>query len=139
MTAMAMICRPDLIIFDEPTTALDVTTQVEVLAAIRNIVEQFNTAALYITHDLAVVAQMADRIMVLVVQMLADELEAGYLNAALRITEVWWSISTIVGSVASRSAMRGDRRRMRSRRRRSRRRGTRACGTTTRRRSTGSG
>jgi peptide/nickel transport system ATP-binding protein len=65
MTAMAMTCRPDLIIFDEPTTALDVTTQVEVLAAIRDIVEQFNTAAIYITHDLAVVAQMADRIMVL--------------------------------------------------------------------------
>ncbi|MDP9137520.1 MAG: ATP-binding cassette domain-containing protein, partial [Pseudomonadota bacterium] len=65
MTAMAMACRPDLIIFDEPTTALDVTTQVEVLAAIRDIVEQFNTAAIYITHDLAVVAQMAHRIMVL--------------------------------------------------------------------------
>jgi peptide/nickel transport system ATP-binding protein len=65
MTAMAMECKPDLIIFDEPTTALDVTTQVEVLAAIRNIVEQFQTAAIYITHDLAVVAQMADRIMVL--------------------------------------------------------------------------
>ena len=65
MTAMAMSCRPDLIIFDEPTTALDVTTQVEVLAAMRNIVEQFHTAAIYITHDLAVVAQMADRIMVL--------------------------------------------------------------------------
>ena len=65
MTAMAMACRPDLIVFDEPTTALDVTTQIEVLAAIRDIVEQFNTAALYITHDLAVVAQMADRIMVL--------------------------------------------------------------------------
>lgn len=65
MTAMAMSCRPDLIIFDEPTTALDVTTQVEVLAAIRNIVEQFDTAAIYITHDLAVVAQMAHRIMVL--------------------------------------------------------------------------
>ncbi len=65
MTAMAMSCRPDLIIFDEPTTALDVTTQIEVLAAIRDIVEQFNTAAIYITHDLAVVAQMADRIMVL--------------------------------------------------------------------------
>src|SRR5687768_6659362 len=58
MTAMAMICRPDLIIFDEPTTALDVTTQVEVLAAIRDLVEQFNTAAIYITHDLAVVAQI---------------------------------------------------------------------------------
>ena len=65
MTAMAMACRPDLIIFDEPTTALDVTTQIEVLAAIRDIVEQFNTAAIYITHDLAVVAQMADKIKVL--------------------------------------------------------------------------
>jgi peptide/nickel transport system ATP-binding protein len=65
MTAMAMACRPDLIIFDEPTTALDVTTQIEVLAAIRNIVRQFDTAAIYITHDLAVVAQMADRIKVL--------------------------------------------------------------------------
>ena len=65
MTAMAMSCRPDLIVFDEPTTALDVTTQIEVLAAIRDIVEQFNTAAIYITHDLAVVAQMADRIMVM--------------------------------------------------------------------------
>ncbi|WP_317057100.1 ABC transporter ATP-binding protein [Roseovarius rhodophyticola] len=65
MTAMAMSCRPDLIIFDEPTTALDVTTQIEVLAAIRDIVDQFNTAALYITHDLAVVAQMADTIKVL--------------------------------------------------------------------------
>jgi len=65
MTAMALSCRPDLIIFDEPTTALDVTTQIEVLVTIRDIVEQFNTAAIYITHDLAVVAQMADRIKVL--------------------------------------------------------------------------
>ena len=73
MTAMAMSCRPDLIIFDEPTTALDVTTQVEVLAAMRNIVEQFNTAAIYITHDLAVVAQMAHRIMVLRYGNLVEE------------------------------------------------------------------
>jgi peptide/nickel transport system ATP-binding protein len=65
MTAMAMACRPDLIVFDEPTTALDVTTQIEVLSAIRDIVAQFDTAAIYITHDLAVVAQMADRIKVL--------------------------------------------------------------------------
>ncbi|WP_028710707.1 ABC transporter ATP-binding protein [Paracoccus pantotrophus] len=65
MTAMAMVSSPDLIIFDEPTTALDVTTQVEVLASIRSLVERHNTAALYITHDLAVVAQMTDRIMVL--------------------------------------------------------------------------
>jgi len=72
MTAMAMSCRPDLIIFDEPTTALDVTTQIEVLAAIRNIVEQFGTSAIYITHDLAVVAQMADRIKIL---LKGDEVE----------------------------------------------------------------
>lgn len=65
MTAMAMSPRPDLIIFDEPTTALDVTTQVEVLIAMRNIVDRFDTAAIYITHDLAVVAQMADFIKVL--------------------------------------------------------------------------
>jgi peptide/nickel transport system ATP-binding protein len=49
MTAMAMSCQPDLIVFDEPTTALDVTTQIEVLAAIKNVVEQFGTAAIYIT------------------------------------------------------------------------------------------
>jgi peptide/nickel transport system ATP-binding protein len=73
MTAMAMASRPDLIIFDEPTTALDVTTQIEVLAAIRNIVRQFNTAAIYISHDLAVVAQMADRVMVLRYGELVEE------------------------------------------------------------------
>lgn len=72
MTAMAMACRPDLIIFDEPTTALDVTTQIEVLASIREIVEEFNTAAIYITHDLAVVAQMADKIKVM---LKGDEVE----------------------------------------------------------------
>ncbi|MCC0065063.1 MAG: ABC transporter ATP-binding protein [Defluviimonas sp.] len=72
MTAMAMACRPDLIIFDEPTTALDVTTQIEVLAAIRKVVREHHTAAIYITHDLAVVAQMADRIKVL---LKGDEVE----------------------------------------------------------------
>jgi len=73
MVAMAMACRPDLIIFDEPTTALDVTTQIEVLASIKRIVRQFNTAAIYITHDLAVVAQIADRIMVLRYGNLVEE------------------------------------------------------------------
>ncbi|MGY6633222.1 MAG: ABC transporter ATP-binding protein [Alkalilacustris sp.] len=81
MTAMAMACRPDLIVFDEPTTALDVTTQIEVLAAIRNIVAQFDTAALYITHDLAVVAQMADDIKVL---LRGREVEEAPTRAMLR-------------------------------------------------------
>jgi len=65
MIAMALANRPELVVFDEPTTALDVTTQVEVLAQIRQVVAEQGCAALYITHDLAVVAQMADDILVL--------------------------------------------------------------------------
>lgn len=65
MTAMALCSQPDLIVFDEPTTALDVTTQIDVLAAIKHAIEETGTAALYITHDLAVVAQVSDDIMVL--------------------------------------------------------------------------
>ncbi|MCG8615806.1 MAG: ATP-binding cassette domain-containing protein, partial [Desulfobacterales bacterium] len=65
MVAMAMACDPDIIIFDEPTTALDVTTQIEVLTAIKEVVKKSNCAAIYITHDLAVVAQLSHRIMVL--------------------------------------------------------------------------
>ncbi|NNH28422.1 ABC transporter ATP-binding protein [Rhizobium sp. SEMIA 4085] len=65
MTAMALCPNPELIVFDEPTTALDVTTQIDVLAAIKHAIEKTRTAALYITHDLAVVAQISDDIMVL--------------------------------------------------------------------------
>jgi peptide/nickel transport system ATP-binding protein len=65
MAAMAMAARPDILVFDEPTTALDVTTQVEVLASFRKLIREHGTAAIYITHDLAVVAQIADYIMVL--------------------------------------------------------------------------
>lgn len=65
MTAMALCPKPDLIIFDEPTTALDVTTQIDVLAAIKRAIHTTGVGALYITHDLAVVAQVADDILVL--------------------------------------------------------------------------
>ena len=65
MVAMALSCNPNLMVLDEPTTALDVTTQIEVLTAIKEIIRQHNTAAIYVTHDLAVVAQIADRILVL--------------------------------------------------------------------------
>ena len=65
MAAMAMAAKPDILVFDEPTTALDVTTQVEVLASFRKLIRESGTAAIYITHDLAVVAQIADEIMVL--------------------------------------------------------------------------
>ncbi len=65
MTAMALCPQPELVIFDEPTTGLDVTTQIEVLAAIKEAIRDTGVAALYITHDLAVVAQVSDEIMVL--------------------------------------------------------------------------
>ena len=101
MTAMAMSCRPDLIIFDEPTTALDVTTQIEVLAAIRDIVAQFDTAAIYITHDLAVVAQMADRIKVLLKGAEVEEADTRTMLSAPRddYTKSLWSVRNFARAV----------------------------------------
>ena len=65
MTATALCPKPDLVVFDEPTTALDVTTQIDVLMAIKEAIRDTGVGALYITHDLAVVAQVSDEIMVL--------------------------------------------------------------------------
>ena len=65
MTVLALCPEPDLVVFDEPTTALDVTTQIDVLKAIKEAIRDTGVAALYITHDLAVVAQVSDHIMVL--------------------------------------------------------------------------
>ncbi len=65
MAAMALITDPEVVILDEPTTALDVTTQVEVLRAFRRVVRERQVTAVYVSHDLAVVAQMADHILVL--------------------------------------------------------------------------
>ena len=65
MAAMALITDPEVVIFDEPTTALDVTTQIEVLKAFKAAIAGRNTTGLYVTHDLAVIAQIADRITVL--------------------------------------------------------------------------
>lgn len=65
MVAMAMSCHPDILILDEPTAALDVTTQIEVVVAIKKMIRDHHTAGIYISHDLPVVAQVADRIMVL--------------------------------------------------------------------------
>ncbi|RFB79820.1 ABC transporter ATP-binding protein [Methylovirgula sp. 4M-Z18] len=63
--AMALIGDPELVIFDEPTTALDVTTQIEVLRAFKSVMRKGDIAGIYVSHDLAVVAQIADRIVVL--------------------------------------------------------------------------
>lgn len=97
MTAMALCSEPDLIVFDEPTTALDVTTQIDVLAAIKDAIRDTNVAALYITHDLAVVAQVADQIMVLrhgklvewgETQQIIKEPRQSYTNALVSVHQI---------------------------------------------------
>ncbi|HEX8754718.1 MAG TPA: ATP-binding cassette domain-containing protein, partial [Steroidobacteraceae bacterium] len=65
LAAMALMSDPELVILDEPTTALDVTTQIEVLRAFKRVIAERGATALYVSHDLAVVAQLADRVVVL--------------------------------------------------------------------------
>jgi peptide/nickel transport system ATP-binding protein len=97
MTAMAMSSRPKIIVFDEPTTALDVTTQVEVLLAMRKAVREHGAAAIYITHDLAVVAQMADRIKVLRYGEEVEEAETREMltNPQQDYTKSLWSVRAL--------------------------------------------
>ena len=65
MIGMALSCKPDLLIADEPTTAIDVTTQAQVLSLLRNLQQQHNSSIIFITHDLGVLAQLADHVVVM--------------------------------------------------------------------------
>ena len=73
MIAMALACKPDLLIADEPTTALDVTIQAQILDLMRNCKKEYKAAIILITHDLGVVAEMADRIAVMYAGQIVEE------------------------------------------------------------------
>src|ERR1700722_11032757 len=73
MIAMALSCRPRLLIADEPTTAIDVTTQAQILALLRDLQRKYDTAIIFITHDLGVIAQMADHVVVMYLGRVMEE------------------------------------------------------------------
>jgi ABC-type dipeptide/oligopeptide/nickel transport system ATPase component len=81
MIAMALMCGPDLIIADEPTTALDVTIQAQILRLIRELQKEFGTAVVFITHDLGVVARIADRVSVMYAGEVVETAPVGELFA----------------------------------------------------------
>ena len=104
MAAMAMSCRPDILVLDEPTTALDVTTQIEVLILLKSLIREYGSAALYITHDLAVVAQVADRIKVL---RHGKEVEEGTVDEVLQAPQQEYTqqLVAVRGAAASERAV----------------------------------
>ncbi|MEZ8272563.1 ABC transporter ATP-binding protein [Vibrio splendidus] len=114
MIAMALLCRPELLIADEPTTALDVTVQAQILTLLRELQTEFNTAILLITHDMGVVAESCDRVLVMyggrkMEQADTDSLFAnpshpytrGLLQAIPSITEDMDRLPTIPGNPPS--------------------------------------
>ncbi|MSU89221.1 ATP-binding cassette domain-containing protein [Rhodobacteraceae bacterium 2CG4] len=82
MIAIALACRPQILIADEPTTALDVTVQRQVLGLIRDLCDRLGVGVLFITHDLGVVAQMAERVAVMYAGMLVERADVGPLFRA---------------------------------------------------------
>src|SRR5271169_2099915 len=73
MIAMALSCKPRLLIADEPTTAIDVTTQAQILALLRELPRKYDTAIIFITHDLGVIAQMAHHVVVMYLGRIMEE------------------------------------------------------------------
>ncbi|MBX9974703.1 ABC transporter ATP-binding protein [Cytobacillus firmus] len=112
MIAMALSCRPQLLIADEPTTALDVTIQAQILKLMKNLREEYNTSIIMITHDLGVVAEMADRVIVMYAGQIVEQNNVfelfknpkhpytqGLLNSTPKIHQLKDQLESIEGNV----------------------------------------
>ena len=112
MIAIALACNPALLIADEPTTALDVTIQAQILSLMKGLQREYHTAIMFITHDLGVVAETADRVMVMYAGQVVEEADVmtlfhhpahpytqGLLNSTIRVHELSNRLETIDGVV----------------------------------------
>jgi len=110
MIAMALSCNPNLLIADEPTTALDVTVESQILELIRELQAEYNMSIMYISHDLAVVAEMSDDIMVMYLGQAVEKASTGEIfdNPLHPYTQALWeSIPTIDGKLDKLEAIKG--------------------------------
>lgn len=114
MIAIALLCDPKLLIADEPTTALDVTIQAQILKLLREVIKKFDTSILLITHDLGVVAEMADRVAVMYGGQIVEETDVftlfknpkhpytqGLMDSTPKINQLNEKLTSIAGSVPS--------------------------------------
>ncbi len=114
MIAIALSCNPKLLIADEPTTALDVTIQAQILHLMQNLIKDFDTSILFITHDLGVVAEMADRVVVMYTGQIVEEADVytlfhnpkhpytqGLLNSTINVQQQEDELEPIAGTVPS--------------------------------------
>lgn len=112
MIAMALSCRPQLLIADEPTTALDVTIQAQILKLMKKLKEEYNTSIIMITHDLGVVAEMTDRVIVMYAGQIVEQNNVfelfknpkhpytqGLLNSTPKIHQIKDQLESIEGNV----------------------------------------
>jgi peptide/nickel transport system ATP-binding protein len=109
MIAMALILKPALLIADEPTTALDVTTQAEILRLIRDLQRENGTAVLFITHDFGVVAEIADRVAVLKLGELVESGSAGQVLTRPKHEYTRMLLAAVPGLVARKAPLAGER------------------------------
>jgi peptide/nickel transport system ATP-binding protein len=110
MIAMALACNPQLLIADEPTTALDVTIEAQILALIRELQAEFNMAVMFITHDLAVIGEMADEVVVMYLGQVMEHAGVEQIFTAPKhpyTRALWRSIPTVDGDLARLSPIEG--------------------------------